>query len=506
MAWVGGGRRRAHWWALGSLCVLALPAAAPAAPARTRHAARLHIAAAPALFPAFNPHVPDYVVRCFAGQPIGVFVSVPRGMKVAVGGRRARSGSFSTRIRLASGQAFAIVVTRHRHEASYEVRCLPRDFPQWTAKRFRRPQAAFYLVAPCCVARYVAIFDNYGVPLWWLRSRHFVLDAALLPDGDVEVGTSLSSVLSGLSYAAYREYRLNGAFVRTFSIPGGIPNDRHETLVLANGNYLALAHTPRSGVDLSRYGGPSNATVFDADIEEVSPHHELLWSWNSSRHIGLDETGRWYQQAVLPDPPTLPNGTHAYDIVHINSVMPYRRGFLISLRHTDAIYYIDKATGGVIWKLGGTPTSHSLKIIGDNHPDFGGQHDVRALPDGTITLLDNGTGRNRPPRALRFRIDEEARTATEIEDLPDRLTVPDSPCCGSARKLPGGDWVVSWGSLDVVSELTPSDAPVLTLTFPAEASFRAIPILPGQLSRGALNAAMDRHYQLDRHALASRRG
>ena len=65
-------------------------------------------------------------------------------------------------------------------------------------------------------------------------------------------------------------------------------------------------------------------------------------------------------------------------------------------------------------------------------------------------------------------------------------------CCGSARKLPGGDWVVSWGADHLISELTPDDKPVFELNFPTETSYRAPPVLPGVLSWKALDSAMDK--------------
>src|SRR5205085_1925089 len=99
-------------------------------------------------------------------------------------------------------------------------------------------------------------------------------------------------------------------------------------------------------------------------------------------------------------------------------------------------------------KLGGTTTPESLTIVGDddhapNH--LGGQHDARILPDGTLSLHENGTGLGRPPRAVRFRIDPIARTATLVETVVDP-TIPTSLCCGSATRMPGGDWVMNWGS------------------------------------------------------------
>jgi hypothetical protein len=271
-------------------------------------------------------------------------------------------------------------------------------------------------------------------------------------------------------------------------------------LMLPNGDYILLAHRLRSGVDLSHYGGPADATVLDAYVAEFSPHHKLLWSWDSGRHIGLDESRRWLP-GVVQDPAVLPNGAHAYDIVHINSVAPYGHDLLVSLRYTDAVYAIDKATGQVVWKLGGTPTPASLTILGDSVPDFGGQHDVRALPDGTVTLFDNGTDRGRPPRALRFRINSRARTATLLEQITDPL-VTSAPCCGSARKLPGGDWVISWGANPLITEMTPAGTPVFTLNIQPFMSFRAPPVLPGILKRSRLNSAMNQMHPRSRSRAA----
>jgi hypothetical protein len=314
----------------------------------------------------------------------------------------------------------------------------------------------------------------------------------LRPDGNVAWAQQHGKDLApGVSSGTYEEHRLNGALTRTFSIPDGTPTDRHEMQLLPNGNYLVVGYKPRNGVDLSPYGGPSNATVLDALIEEVTPKRKVAWSWHSKDHIGLAETGRWYQQQVIGQPIRLNDGRMAYDIVHINAVDPYgSRRVLVSLRHTDAVYAIDKSNGSVAWKLGGTETSRSLKILGDDVTGFGGPHDVRALPDGSVTLHDNGTGLGWGPRALRFRIDAKGGTATLLERITDP-TVIDSPCCGSARKLPGGNWVISWGGVHLVTEVTATGKRVFALHFAVHMSYRAFPVLPGHLARSVLAAGMD---------------
>jgi hypothetical protein len=461
--------------------------ATPLGPAQS---SRPLVAADPGLYPAFVPRVPDYVVRCGGRTAVRVMVTAAPGEAVAIDGRRARGGSFRAAVPLSSDQAFPFAVTMDGVRRTYSVRCLPTDFPAWTASRSGTPQAQWYVVAPCCSFRYVAIFDTNGVPVWWLHTPRSVLDAGLLPDGNVDVALRYGTWYGPeLSLARWDEYRLNGTLRRTFSIGPGTPTDRHEMLMLPDGDYFLLAHHLRSGVDLSHYGGPAKATVLDAYVAEFSPHHKLLWSWVSGHHIGIDESGRWLRW-VVRHPVVLPNGAHAYDIVHINSVDPDGHDLLVSLRYTDAIYAIDKATGHVAWKLGGTATPASLTILGDSVPDFGGQHDVRVLPDGTVTLFDNGTNRGRPPRALRFRIDSRPRTATLLEQITDPL-VTSSPCCGSARKLPGGDWVISWGANPLITEVTPAGTPVFTLDLQPLTSFRAIPVLPGVLKRSRLNSAMN---------------
>jgi hypothetical protein len=460
---------------------------------RHRATAALRVVGRPALFPEFNPNRSDYVARCAPRKPLRLSINAPAGVTVAVDRRVARKGSFKVAVKVASGQGFRFVATTRHGHRRYFVRCLPPDFPAWTAERPGRPQAAWYVVAPCCTnSTYVAIFDNHGVPAWWINTHRPPLDASLLPDGNVVWAQQHGKDLApGVSSGAYEEHRLSGALLRTFSIPDGTPTDRHEMQLLPNGNYLVVGYKPRNGVDLSPYGGPSRATVLDAVIEEVTPKRKVAWSWHSKDHIDLAETGRWYQQQVIGKPVPLPDGRMAYDIVHINAVDPYGpHRVLVSLRHTDAVYAIDKPTGNVIWKLGGTETSRSLKIVGDGVSDLGGPHDVRALPDGSITLHDNGTGLGRGPRALRFAIDPNAMTATLLERIGDPAAT-DSPCCGSARKLPGGHWVISWGGIHLVTEVTTTGQRVFALHFAVHMSYRAFPVLPGRLARSALRAGMD---------------
>ena len=449
--------------------VLALAVLACAAPADA-------FTAKPALIPRFKQSIGDYVSRCRLGHPLRV--------KVA--------GRVRTH-RLRENQAVRV----RTGGRTYHVRCLPKHFPKWKAERHGTPQAQFFLVTPTLGphgSTVVALFDSNGVPVWWMDRPRKPHDAKLLPDGHFAWSTFTNGQYASHS-VPYEEHRLDGRLVRRIAAVG-VPTDGHEMQVLPNGDYLVMSYVPRGGVDLSAYGGPRRATVLDNEIQEVTPRGRRVWRWNSRDHIALSES-RPFMKYIVSGPVRTADGRKAYDIVHLNSIEPDGDSLIISTRQTDAVYKIGRATGDVEWKLGGTAIPQSLAIVGDPDPSMvvSGQHDARLLPDGTLTLHDNRTLlAHSKPRAMRFAIDESAGTATELEALTDPQAAY-STCCGSARKLPGGDWVAAWGSSGLVTELTPAGRRVYALRFGGRRgadSYRAFPVLPGRLSIGALRRGMDR--------------
>jgi hypothetical protein len=238
-------------------------------------------------------------------------------------------------------------------------------------------------------------------------------------------------------------------------------------------------------VDLTPYGGPANGAVVDGEIQEEDAAGHVVWRWNSKDHVSLAENVNWTGAYR-----TIGDGTEVYDYIHLNSVQPDGDGYIISARHLDAIYRIDKATGAVRWKLGGTELPASLHVVGDTRRTrFSGQHDARLLPDGTLTVYDNHAPRK--PRAMRFRIDAAKGTATLLGQVAEPRLVW-SPAEGSARLLPGGDWVVSWGATNLLSELRATNDPTWRLTLERGQSFRITPVLRGTLAASTLRRAMDR--------------
>src|SRR4051794_22283109 len=150
-------------------------------------AAKLVIATTPALTPQYSAGVPDYTVRCKAGDPVTVKASIPRGQTVAVDGQPPATGSLEQGVSLEPGQAFTFTVNG---SATHNVRCLPSDMPRWRVQRRGRPVAQWFVFAPTLKqfgplgAPYSVIADRHGVPVWWMRAEGATpVDARFLPDG-----------------------------------------------------------------------------------------------------------------------------------------------------------------------------------------------------------------------------------------------------------------------------------------------------------------------------------
>jgi Arylsulfotransferase (ASST) len=451
------------------------------------------VTTAPPLQPKFAPGVSDYVTRC-TGDPVQVNVTAASGTTVAVDGGSPRGGGFSQSVPLAAGQRFDLTTSTGGVTSSYHVRCLPPSFPGFTYSRPGQPAQDWTLVAPALGGAnflgYIAFFDDHGVPVWWYRATVTPADAELLSDGTLAYSPFGGGGFEVNPSATYQIRRLDGTLVRTLATVG-TPTDFHDIQRLANGNYLLLSYRPRAHVNLSAHGGPSDATVVDAEIQELTPGGSLVWSWNSRDHIGLDETDGWWP-TVIANARTLPDGTLLYDPVHANAIEVDGNSILLSLRQTDAVYSISRSDGHVEWKLGGTTTPQSLTVLNDPHPSspFGGQHDVRRLADGTVSVHDNGSRVGRPPRAVRYWINTADRTATLVDSLSDP-DVPSSNCCGSARRLATGQWLVSWGGLGTVAQYAPDDSLASKLTFSGFFSYRAVPVSQQRVSAATLRQAMD---------------
>ena len=210
-------------------------------------------------------------------------------------------------------------------------------------------------------------------------------------------------------------------------------------------------------------------------IQEVNPQGGLVWKWRGSDHIDP------VKENTYPGMVTV-RGEQVYDLYHCNSVEPSPTGdLLVSARHLNAVFEIQRATGKIVWKLGGKPVNKDgaqiLAIQNDQHP--GGsvmQHDARFLPNGHITLFDNQSFTG-AARGVEYALNLANGTATLVAQFPSPLA-RSSLAMGSFRRLSDGHSVAGWGvngSTGDAALLTEFDAAgndVLDMSFGA-ASYRS---------------------------------
>ena len=440
------------------------------------------------LNPGFGWQKPDYVVRCAQGAA-AIRVKGAKGWRAKVGKGAYRPGGFTASLRSGDGRR-TVVTFRKAGEGTrthrFHLRCLPADFPPYGFERLGPGGPPFFTLQ--MENRYAAIVNDDGVPVWWYQAQFDPYNVDLQPDGTITF-TPIDDI--SLQKGDYEVHSLNGRLLRIIKAEGTEPPDVHELQLLDNGNYLLGMQYPYTA-DTSAFGGSVNSQVLGIQILEVTPDGQIAYRWASGDHLSVSETPqRWWDDPLLDPEP--------YDTSHWNSVELIGEDanrMLLSFRHLDAIYLVDRTTGAIVWKLGGTPTPQSLDVIGDPHEGptlFGGQHDARMLPNGTITIFDNRTGLGEPPRVVRYRIDESAGTATLVQQFQDP-EVSVAFCCGSARRIPHGEWLVGWGGsiTGTVGAYDRTGAPIFRFITDLTFTYRAYPAAEGEVDPVELRQAMDK--------------
>lgn len=443
------------------------------------------------LHPGFDPAKTRYVSRC-GRRAAPIRVDAGTGAKVAVGSAEPRAGVTLVDPGAHPGENFTLTVSGGDARRTYEVRCLPADFPSWRFEPVRPLQPGLFTVgfrASRDARPWLIVFDHEGAPRWWYSPATRALWGQILNGGEVAWARSFGDGY-GLDPRMAHEIRsLSGKLIRVVRTKGEIV-DGHEFRQLDNGNFLVATYAPAAKIDLRRFGGPRSASAVFGEVQEIDPHGRVAWRWNSRGRIGFDETGRWWRN-VLSNAKHSARGVTTYDPVHINSIAP--RGadeVVVSMRHTDAVYGIERSSGEIAWKLGGTETAASLRTVGDPAVKlFGGQHDAQVEQNGDVSIYDNGKDRPRRPRVVSYRLDLEKRTATYLGQL-NEPRIRTSHCCGSARPLAGGGWLVSWGDNPLVTAFDGEGRTAFRLQL-AASTFRAVPVPEGATNAGELDRAME---------------
>ena len=229
--------------------------------------------------------------------------------------------------------------------------------------------------------------------------------------------------------------------VDTLRALGDYKTDFHEGYQTRGRRFVLLGTEIRT-VNMSEViqGASDAAQVIGAVIQEFDRYGRLSFEWRSLDHIPVDEATHDIDL------------THnRIDYIHANAVTIDKNGnYILSCRNTDQIIKIDKASGSIVWKLGGSASRHNdFTFINDTQGEFVGfshQHAPILTKEGELMLFDNGNLKGtQESRVVAYKLDEVTMTATKTwEYLYPSPTF--SPTMGSVQQLENDNILIGWGT------------------------------------------------------------
>ena len=415
-----------------------------------------------ALRPEFSTDILRYAVGCDVRDTMRLaFSAETPGTRVAVNGIQVadQNATFELTVKSDSDVPIALA-TGTGTSTTYVVHCMDSRNPaiERTAKE---PGASTELLSVYAQiepvrrvinATYLAIIDANGVPRWQqllnTRATHFKAHR----DGRYPYSYWVANQMAILDENLEEVERV--ATTPALTVTGG-----HDFAIRENGNYVFMAYEPATH-DFSAYidendnpYGTREATE-DSIIEEVNPDGERVFFWNSWNDMYLDDC----RQHRFPN-----------DYAHINSVQVVDGADIIaSFRGCSQVWRIDRETETGEWLLGRSNRSDAewesdgiqrLKIVGDPHGEFCGQHSARLIPNGHLLLFDNGnhcledpeTGDTQRPNREFSRVVEYALDPDNGEAVFVRQHCQGNTCTrysnsqGHIERMDSGHWLASWG-------------------------------------------------------------
>lgn len=423
------------------------------------------------LIPAFSPTTYDYYVRCAEADNVAtITVTDAHGLQ-------------STGVDLLEDQALVV-------GASYWIRCLPHDFPAITVAAhvtYGVPTPGYYLVNS---ATYAAVLDTNGTPVWYARGVDVVNADSQEPNVITLVPNGTAPY--GWDSATHFDIHALATQSTTGLYASQSPTDAHELRVLPNGDYMLLTYPIRTHVDLTGLGAfGDDETMADCEIQELDAQGSLVWSWDGSDHVDP------VRESI--EPVTNPvNGASVVDPFHCNSIDVDGNGnLLVSFRHANAIFYVDRGSGAVEWKLGGATYNKDgatyIAVASDPEGAFSMQHDARFTATGEVTMFDDHGGvPTGYARGVEYSLDHETNSASVVFQF---LGTAQSEYEGSFRRYADGHSVISWGFIPtdprVITEIDAAGNDVLDVSF-SGGSYRGVKVPLAQLDIGLLRASTAR--------------
>lgn len=393
-----------------------------------------------------------------------VEVQIPAGIKT-IEGHSLLPVSFSFEVSPSpplNGSPF-LDVTGDLGKHSFRTQSFPPDFPSMTVTTRDHSTPGYLYFATFDFTQfghdtgtsgaYRLIVDTNGNPVYWQHAFDSIeFDFQPMPNGQM----TFFELPRNVWYAMDSSYSI----VDSFRAPAPYTADIHDFELLTHHHALMLAYVPLKPYDLSKYGGKDTATFIGGVIIETDSLHNPIWIWRSWDPGHFQDTDATHDSPVTESP---------FDAVHPNSIAVDTDGnLLLSSRELDEVTKISRMDGHIIWRLGGK--HNQFTFINDNI-HFSHQHAARRIPNGNITLFDNGnfdhiatvikvfidsvdgtpwdTTYDTLPdqqfsRACEYNVNTNNMTATLAWHYDHDSTEP-SIAMGYVQRLDNGNTLINWG-------------------------------------------------------------
>jgi hypothetical protein len=319
--------------------------------------------------------------------------------------------------------------------------------PPYTATVYDTTVSGYYFLSPgISAANYMhMVLDAKGNLVYYRNFPNLpTFDFKVQPNGHITY------------FTGNRFYEMDSTFmiIDTIVAVNGFATNVHDLQILPNGHYLLLANETEV-TDLSSYnyfsgtGAPGSATasVRANLVQELDENENLVHECHLYGVLSFDSVDPFW----LFSPSVV-------DWTHSNAVdVDLDGNYLVSTRHFNEITKINASTGAVMWWLGG---NYNQFMFLNDSLRFYGQHDVRVLPNGNITLFDNGDHTiPHGARAVEYQLDTVNMTAELIWSYT-YDTAMYSNAMGNNQRLSNGNRLINYGafnaegnvSFDVVRE------------------------------------------------------
>ncbi len=239
--------------------------------------------------------------------------------------------------------------------------------------------------------------------------------------------------------------------------------DVHEFILLGDNHYITISNRQESPKNIPAALHPSpNARVIACLIQEVE-NGQVIFQWDGTDYP------EFYSASMENN--DFSDSVNTMDYMHLNSVCvdSADHNLIVSFRNLNQIVKINRITGAVMWRLGGSDSDFPLSA----DQVFLRQHFVRFTDNQQVLIfLDNGLQNTRPySRIVEFKLDENAKTVNGFTGyrIPDKFI----QYAGSVKKM-NGNYFIGGGSANYALQVNYTSNEVLLRLNQQYASYRAL--------------------------------